>query len=75
MLVCINRLSTADARIREWCNFCDNVLSHDQIDIAKQYAEMAGTTHDRRFAQGNEKRWITGAPALAGYLVNFDCRL
>lgn len=75
LLVCINRLGEGHARIREWRNFCVNVLSHGQIRIAKRFAGMEGGAHPERFAQGEWGSLTTGAPVLAGCLANFDCRL
>jgi flavin reductase (DIM6/NTAB) family NADH-FMN oxidoreductase RutF len=75
LLVCINQRGAAHARIREWRNFCVNVLAHGQIGIAKRFAGMEGGAHPERFAHGEWGSLTTGAPVLAGCLANFDCRL
>lgn len=63
------------ARIREWRNFCVNVLCHAQIGIAKRFAGMERGAHPERFAQGEWGTLETGAPVLAGCPASFDCRL
>ena len=75
LLLCVNRQGEGHARILEWRNFCVNVLCHSQIDIAKRFAGMERGSHPERFAQGEWGILTTGAPALAGCLANFDCRL
>jgi len=75
ILVCVNRRATANEQIRICRNFCVNVLSHSQIGIAKHFAGMEGGTQQERFAKAKWNTLETGAPALAGCLVNLDCRL
>jgi flavin reductase (DIM6/NTAB) family NADH-FMN oxidoreductase RutF len=75
LLVCVKRRGEGHARIREWSNFCVNVLCHAQIGIAKRFAGMERGAHPERFAQGEWGTLTTGAPVLAGCLANFDCRL
>ena len=45
LLVCVNRRGEGHARIREWRNFCVNVLCHAQIGIAKRFAGMERGAH------------------------------
>jgi len=75
LLVCVNRRGEGYARIREWRNFCVNVLCHAQIGIARRFAGMERGTHPERFVQGKWGTLATGAPVLADCLANFDCRL
>jgi len=75
LLACINRQGAAYARILEWGNFCVNVLSHDQIGIAKRFAGLEGGPHPERFEHAQWETLATGAPVLAGCLANFDCRV
>jgi flavin reductase (DIM6/NTAB) family NADH-FMN oxidoreductase RutF len=75
LLVCVNRRGEGHARIREWRNFCVNVLCHAQIGIAKRFAGMDRGAHPERFAQGEWGTLATGAPVLAGCLASFDCQL
>jgi flavin reductase (DIM6/NTAB) family NADH-FMN oxidoreductase RutF len=74
LLVCVNRRGEAHARIREWRNFCVNVLCHGQVDIARRFAGMEGAQVDR-FTDGEWSTLATGAPVLAGCIANFDCEL
>ncbi len=53
--------------------FCVNVLSASQKDHATRFSS-AGDRH-RRFQEGEWRKLTTGAPALAGSLVSFDCKL
>ncbi len=57
LLVCVNRRDEGHARIREWRNFCVNVLCHAQIDIAKRFAGMDRGAHPERFDQGEWGGW------------------
>jgi flavin reductase (DIM6/NTAB) family NADH-FMN oxidoreductase RutF len=75
LLVCVNRRGEAHTRIREWRNFCVNVLCHAQIGIAKRFAGMERGTQPERFELGKWGTLTTGAPVLADCLANFDCRL
>ena len=75
LLVCVNRRGEGHTRIREWRNFCINVLCHAQIGMAKRFAGKDRGAHPDRFAQGEWGTLATGAPVLAGCLANFDCRL
>lgn len=75
LLVCVNRSGETSARIREWGNFCVNVLSHGQIRVAKRFASLEGGTHEERFEEAQWSQLATGAPVLAGCLANFDCRV
>ena len=75
ILVCVNQQANANAQIRAFANFCVNVLSDNQIPIAKQFAGMEGGTQEERFSQAKWRTLETGAPALEGSLLSLDCRL
>jgi flavin reductase (DIM6/NTAB) family NADH-FMN oxidoreductase RutF len=56
-------------------SFVANVLGDDQEHVAKTFAGLVPELRDDRFACGTWRRLTTGAPALAGALANFDCRI
>ena len=73
LLVCVNRSSEAGAIVRRLGFFCVNVLSHEQIHIAKRFSGMDGSPRAERFALGAWGTLQSGAPALEECLANFDC--
>ena len=75
LLVCVNKSSEAGGIVRRLGNFCVNVLSHDQINIAKRFSGMDGSPRSERFALGEWGVLQSGAPALEGCLANFDCMI
>lgn len=72
LLICVNRTASIHAHLTQAGSFCVNVLSAVQSDIATRFA----TPRDRetRFDTGNWSTRKTGAPALQGACVSFDCR-
>jgi flavin reductase (DIM6/NTAB) family NADH-FMN oxidoreductase RutF len=75
LLVCIHQLSPACAAIRANGNFCVNVLRADQSAISETFAGRRPAAGGDKFACASWRRLATGAPALAGGLVAFDCTL
>jgi flavin reductase (DIM6/NTAB) family NADH-FMN oxidoreductase RutF len=73
LLVCVNANSNTHPKIREWKNFCINVLSSAQHAVARHFASTSAT--DNRFGLGDWSVLETGAPVLKGCPVNFDCTL
>ena len=72
LLICINRsASIHDHLLRAGC-FCVNILSADQSAIATRFATPAA--RETRFDTGKWSVRETGAPALIGACVSFDCR-
>jgi flavin reductase len=73
LLACVNRSASAHAHIRASGIFCVNVLAASQKDHAARFS--SSTDRDRRFQDGDWRVLTTGAPALAGSLVSFDCEV
>src|SRR5689334_6244291 len=72
LLVCVNRSNDSAVPMRLNGAVCVNVLTHVQQDISAVFAGAAST--EERFAFGEWDRIVTGAPALIGAAVSFDCR-
>ncbi|MFN0316497.1 MAG: flavin reductase family protein [Burkholderiales bacterium] len=73
LLVCVNATSNTHPKIREWKNFCVNVLSSAQIPVARHFARTPAS--EDRFGMGDWSVLETGAPVLKGCPVTFDCTL
>lgn len=73
LLVCVNQSASAHAHIGTSGVFCVNVLSASQKECATRFSNPA--YRDRRFEEGDWRVLSTGAPALAGALVSFDCEV
>ncbi len=74
LLVCVNRQNDSHAALLANGVLCVNTLAAGQQDIS---ALFAGGEADPalRFAAGSWFRLATGAPALQGAVVAFDCRI
>ncbi|RJE78682.1 flavin reductase family protein [Paracoccus sp. JM45] len=72
LLVCVNKDASIHAHLAEVDAFCVNVLSRNQQPIAERFASPVD--RDTRFSQGEWTSLTTGAPALIGSQVSFDCR-
>lgn len=72
LLVCINKGATSHQPIRSSGRFTVNVLSADDVAIAKRFSigDM-----DSRFQIGEWIQLPSGGLALGSALVTFDCRL
>lgn len=75
VLACINRETWVGQLAPVSGNFCVNVLSADQQDVAETFAGRVGLAAGERFAVGRWHQGTSGAPVLEGALVSFDCRL
>ncbi len=73
LLVCVNATAGAHGPIQRAGAFCLNVLSEDQIGIARRFAGMDGSDRSDRFGLGHWTCLSSGAPALDGALASFDC--
>lgn len=73
LLVCINRNSSAYARVMENRVVCVNVTS----DAHRQLSQLFGgkTPIDERFAAATWSTLETSSPVLDGALESFDCRI
>ncbi|MEQ9240162.1 flavin reductase family protein [Roseovarius indicus] len=72
LLVCVNKSASACEPIAESKRFCVNVLSEKQQDLANQFLNVEST---RRLDLCKWTRLATGAPAIEGSLVSFDCEV
>jgi len=73
VLICVNREASAHPMIAQSSIFCVNILSLEQTEIAKRFADHAAR-HDR-FARVKTTVATTGAPVIEGALAFVDCRL
>lgn len=75
MLICLHHETSSAPAIRENGNFCINILSQAQENIANVFASRAGDPDIDKFAAGNFDTMETGAPSLFDALACFDCTL
>jgi len=76
ILACVNKSASAHDPLGEAGIFCVNILAPAHRRIAERFAGMDGIEGDARFeGMGSWSTLVTGAPALAGCPVSFDCRL
>ncbi|CAN0619117.1 FMN reductase (NADH) RutF [Burkholderia multivorans] len=76
LVVFVNKNVVASPVVLNSGALCVNVLAGDQEEIAKAFAGMLpGIQGDARFGFGDWQALTTGAPALAGALACFDCRV
>lgn len=72
LLVCVNETASIHAALTETDAFCVNLLSSGQDTIAARFASPKD--RETRFEAGSWSALATGAPALEGAQVSFDCR-
>lgn len=72
LLVCVNQSATACAPIAESKRFCVSVLSQKQYALAQTFLTVKS---GERLNLCKWQRLATGAPAIEGALVNFDCEV
>lgn len=75
LLVCINRLSRLAQAVVASGVFCVNLLSDEQQALSELFAGRAPAPEGDRFGAASWLPLETGAPALKGALVAFDCAL
>jgi flavin reductase len=75
LLVCCNRTNESHAALVSNRVMCVNTLSAAQQDISDAFAGVTGLDGEARFDAGAWQTMETGAPALAGAVVAFDCRV
>ncbi len=73
LLVCVHHQSKACEALIKNGVLCLNVLRDDQSDISDTFAGRMKAPDEDRFSCGDWARLTTGAPALKGALVSFDC--
>jgi len=72
LLVCVNRAASACAPIAQSRRFCVSVLSERQRDLASAFLDVEST---KRLDLCGWHPLTTGAPAIEGALVSFDCEV
>jgi flavin reductase len=75
LLVCVDRAHDTHPALRANGVLCVNTLAAGQQDISAVFAGLAGLEGETRFRHGEWFTLKTGAPALRGAVVSFDCRL
>lgn len=75
VLVCINKNADAHDVILESGSFSWNVLSVDQIELAKCFASMDGSKGAARFSSTEWGQMSTGCPVLLQSVCSFDCKV
>lgn len=75
LLVCVHHKSSACDTIRENGRFCVNVLRDDQAVVSDTFAGRIEAADGDKFACADWNDLATGAPALDGTLVAYDCHL
>ncbi len=75
LLFCINKTSSTYARMVENNVFCINALAPCHETLSNVFAGRTDERLDGRFETGEWRKLATGAPALAGAVASFDCRL
>jgi len=73
LLVCVNENASSHDLIKHAGAFCVNVLGCDAHHIAARFSTPK--ERHRRFEDSAWTSLETGAPALAGALVSFDCKV
>jgi flavin reductase len=75
LLVCLNRTSSGHARLKANGVLCVNTLAAGQRALSDAFAGRGGLEIEARFALATWSPLATGAPALDGAVVSFDCRI
>jgi flavin reductase (DIM6/NTAB) family NADH-FMN oxidoreductase RutF len=75
LLVCIDRMASTLARLRECGAFAINVLGGRHHSLADRFAGRSGVKGVDRFARGEWVTLATGAPLLRDALAGVDCRV
>lgn len=75
LIFCVNRASRSLGALMENGVFAANFLANGQSRIADVFAGIAPEFAQDRFAIGDWRTLVTGAPVLGGALCNFDCRI
>lgn len=73
LLVCINRASSCFHAFEYTRHFCVNTLMPDQEDISNLFGGRTQSVD--RFALGDWREGLTGAPVLTNASVSFECEL
>ncbi|MXP42048.1 flavin reductase [Altererythrobacter soli] len=75
ILVCVNRKSAANGKLKANGSLCLNILTKNHRPVTDQFCDRS-LSIDERF--GEADRWTTlatGSPGLRGAAVILDCRI
>jgi flavin reductase len=75
LLVCANRSNDSYPAMKTNAVLCVNTLAGAHEELSPVFAGTTDHTMAARFEGATWHRMITGAPALDGALVAFDCRI
>ena len=75
LLVCCNRGNDSHAALLRNRVMCVNTLTAEQRDVSDVFAGFGNVDGAARFEAGSWFPLETGAPALRGAAVSFDCRI
>ena len=75
LLVCVNRDHDSHAALLANRVMCINTLNAVQSEVSDVFAGLTQKEGEARFATGEWYVMETGAPALHGAVVSFDCRV
>ena len=73
LLVCVNRASASFPAFESAQHFCVNTLMPGQEDISNVFGGR--TLTEDKFAHGEWREGVTGAPVLVDASVSFECEL
>jgi len=73
VLVCVNRAAATHSAIARTGIFCVNVLRVEDAELSNAFSGVQ--KGEARFRHADWTRLATGAPALVGALVSFDCHV
>lgn len=72
LLACVNRGSRTYGALVQSGAFCVNVLSDDQLGLARNFLSLKGPD---RFNLCGWRSLVTGSPAIDDAMINFDCEI
>jgi flavin reductase (DIM6/NTAB) family NADH-FMN oxidoreductase RutF len=75
LLICVNRNASGHKIIAAERCFAINLLSLDQIELAKTFSGKAGLEGEARFSADLWTTMTTGAPVLRNAVANLDCEV
>lgn len=75
LLVCVNRAASVHDLILRSQAFCVNLLSDTQKELALRFSSPDPGVRAARFEGLKTRTLATGAPAIAGAVASFDCRV
>lgn len=73
LLVCVNKTASSYGALVNTGFFCVSILSEADEPVARAFGSKEN--REARFRSRDWATMVTGAPALVGSLVSFDCRV